>query len=317
MSNIFSNPQAFQPQPQPVPVPTLPNSIPILARVIPVDVNYNQLGNEFIAYVYSTSSVSLVHPSYSTLCTREPIMPSNVYPGNSNSDIETFKQTQLKPLLDKMNELNAFMTKLWNNVNDQNESMAEVDSDTTEKSIDSTPKEEETPQFKMPNFPEFTSPLPSSNPIDEEPGEQSGSSNLMQIQITPFHLKNSNHAGGVNVNINSGGIFQCEGVTCPNDAVTCRVTINAIEPEYNELLTTVACLSSDNKVLHQAQSKSENPNKGIDHHVSRTHSRGGIPRDMAKMQHDFQDKMKNTFNNNFFKNPFMNNNPFFHKNKHN
>lgn len=259
MSTLFAN-QAYQSFP---PVVNYQNSIPILARVIPIDVNNIQLGNEFTAYIYSTSSVSLAHPSYSTLCTRDTIMTQNFLPGSSsNGDIETFKQTQLKPLLDKMNALSAFMAKLWNKEDIQIASIPEVNPEEYESPTD-VAINKETPNLG-------TTELGSNH----------------QIQIV------NNNVGAANVNFNKGDIFQCEGVTCPDDSVTCRITINAIEPEYDELLTTVACLSSDNKILQQAQTKSENPNKGIDHHVLQTHSRNGS---------EISQNIATFLKNNFFK----------------
>jgi hypothetical protein len=66
--------------------------------------------------------------------------------------------------------------------------------------------------------------------------------NLQSSKKYPQSLQSNNKT--VNSNVQSN-IFQCEGVTCPEETTSCKLTVNAIEPKYVKIKRTVFCLSSD------------------------------------------------------------------------
>ena len=129
-------------------------------------------------------------------------------------------------------------------------------------------------------------------------------SNQNQIKSSPkedsendeddgFHSENSNS------NVQSN-IFQCESVSCPENATKCKVLENAIEPNYEKILKTVLCLSSENAIVHKEEKEMVNPNKGSSLNTSKTYNRdnnlsNNMDSDFKNEMDKFQMNMLNTF----------------------
>lgn len=96
--------------------------------------------------------------------------------------------------------------------------------------------------------------------------------------------KQIEHSEQVSSNVQTN-VLQCDGVTCPETATTCKITDHAIEPHYEEILRTVFCLSSTGDVLNKIEKKIPNPNKGSSLDSSRTVDR-----------QDFHQAMQDEFN---------------------
>lgn len=108
-----------------------------------------------------------------------------------------------------------------------------------------------------------------------------------------FHSENSNS------NVQSN-IFQCDSVSCPENASKCRVLENSIEPNYEKILKTVLCLSSENKIVHKEEKEMMNPNKGSSLNTSKTYNRDNnhsndMDSDFKKEMEKFQMSMQDTF----------------------
>lgn len=96
-------------------------------------------------------------------------------------------------------------------------------------------------------------------------------------------------------------IFQCEGFTCPEQAESCKITDDALEPSYNEVIRTVLCLSKSQIVVSKSEKIMQNPKPGSSLHSSKTYSRDGGKEMMKNMQNTF-DKAFAKFKPGVFKN---------------
>lgn len=85
-------------------------------------------------------------------------------------------------------------------------------------------------------------------------------------------------------------VLQCDGVTCPESATSCKITDHAIEPHYEEILRTVFCLSSNGDVLNEIEKKIPNPNKGSSLDSSKTVDRNDF---YQSMQDEFNSALEN------------------------
>lgn len=84
-------------------------------------------------------------------------------------------------------------------------------------------------------------------------------------------------------------IFQCEGVYCPENSESCKITQHAIEPSYEKVLKTVFCLGTDNKILLKAENEVMNPSKSS-LNTSKTVVRNQIQQNIDEK---FQNEMEN------------------------
>ena len=212
-------------------------TLPILARIIPIDQKNSQIGETFSAYIYTSSKTTNKYPIYSVLCQK-----------NVSSD--NFAQ-----ISESLDEINKKLETIIGFLNIQ---------DSNENKVKSSTKEEKE------NIENFEN--------DEDDG---------------FHSENSN--------LNSqSNIFQCDSVSCPENSTKCKVLENAIEPNYEKVLKSVLCLSSENKIVHKEEIEMLNPNKGSSLKVSKTYNRDNnlsnqMDIDFKKEMEKFQMNMLNNF----------------------
>lgn len=241
-----------------------PNIFPMLAQITPLNEQNEPFGKSFSGYIYPTSIAPFYYPYYSVLC-RKGI---NSEPEDL-AGLQSIEQTHLKPLNDNMKELSDMIKHLSNliikdtDVNFPDHDMSQL--------IDETPVEK--PEIEKPT----AKPLPTQLKENEK----------VKKEETPGLNKD-----WTSENVQSG-VFQCEGVTCPQNADSCKITESAIEPTYEEILKTVYCLSGENETLLKIDRKSPNPKKGSSLNSSRTQQRDGV---MNKMPPDFAEAMKNLEN---------------------
>lgn len=244
-----------------------PNNFPMLAQITPLNEQNEPVGKSFSGYIYPTSISPFYYPYYSVLCRKEINSKAEDLAG-----LQSIEQTHLKPLSDNMKELSTMIKHLSSLIIKD----TDVDSPSRDMSqlIDENPVEK--PKIEEPAPKPFTTPLKENEKAKKK--EQLG-------------LNKDWTSGNA-----QSGVFQCEGVTCPQDAVSCRITEIAIEPTYDEILKTVYCLSGENETLLKIDDKSPNPNKGSSLNSSRTQQRNGamnmMPPDFVNAMQNLENKMK-------------------------
>lgn len=208
-------------------------TLPVLAKITPIDSKNSQVGETVTGYVYLDSRPPNNYPFYSVLCQKNMTGDYAQQIGQALNDINL----QLKSILEIISS---------NNINQDKEATAK----------------------------------------DEDDGFQPERS----VNI----LEDSNS------NVQSN-IFQCDGVTCPKDSASCKITQNAIEPSYEKIMKTVLCLSSENKVLYKQEKELANPKKGSSLNTSQTINRNSgqlqqsINNDFEREMEKFKLNMMNEF----------------------
>lgn len=239
------------------------NNFPMLAQITPLNEQQEQVGKSFSGYIYPTSIAPFYYPYYSVLCRKEISSKPEDLAG-----LQSIEQTHLKPLNDNMKELSDMIKHLSSLI------MKDIGRDTSQ-SIEETPDEK--PKTKEPT-PEPLSPKP-----------------LKEIEKTKIEETQGHIQDFTSENVQSG-VLQCEGVTCPENSASCKITEAAIEPTYEEILKTVYCLSGENETLLKIDNKIPNPNKGSSLNSSRTQQLNGatniMPPDFAKAMQNLENKLK-------------------------
>lgn len=244
-------------------------SYPLLAQITPLNEYQQQMSDSFIGYIYSSVISPIYYPYYSVLCRKESKTETN-----SINDIQMMNEIHLKPLKEKITELNEKMKILTNLFNDTN-LQSKFKQQTIEHSsrvpknylkdpeIAAYPEKSGTKSIEkeknlLSNIQPFTMPpMPNFNLKPQTSSDKSfpkTSHNLIKV--------------GPNSNLQIN-VFQCEGVTCPEQTESCRIVEHAVEPRYEEILMTVFCMSNNN-VLLKAENKYPNPKKGSSKESSRT-----------------------------------------------
>lgn len=100
------------------------------------------------------------------------------------------------------------------------------------------------------------------------------------------------HNGNSNI---QSDIFQCEGITCPDSANSCKVTETAIEPDYELIKKTISCLSKDNQVVKKEENEFKNPNKGSSLNAMRTYDRNQNKKGFEEEMDKFKKEMVDAF----------------------
>lgn len=239
-----------------------PNNFPMLAQITPLNEQQEQAGKSFLGYIYHPTSIApFYYPYYSVLCRKEISSKPEDLAG-----LQSIEQTHLKPLNDNMKELSEMIKHLSSLI------IKDTGRDISQ-SIEETRNEKPTTKEPAPE------PLPK--PLKE---------NEKKIEETAGYIQDF-----TSENVQSG-VFQCEGVTCPENSTSCKITEAAIEPTYEEILKTVYCLSGENETLLKIENKIPNPNKGSSLNSSRTQQWNGamnkMPPEFAKAMQNLENKMK-------------------------
>ena len=283
---------------EPIFNPFMPN-YPILAEITPINQQSKQISDTFRGYISPTMISQVYYPYYSVMCEYPPKGKENN--NKSDKDIDQLRQEYLQPMHEKMNDLASKLKNLKDLVVDQFSTQQETPTTPT-------PKKEDKPQIEEKPA-EENSEHEEKSEEEEKPAEKPSIKLKPKLGVTkkPTPIKNDDtpnnkkkiksptiSASKSNVNSQSG-VFQCEGLTCPDETQSCKITEHATEPSYVDIVTTVFCLSSDNQVLLQKESTTPNPKKGSSLNNSRTISKNK-PANMDFMNMDFVDMNMPNFN---------------------
>lgn len=268
---------------EPIYKPFVPN-YPIFAEITPINERFQKISDSFRGYIYPNMISQVYYPYYSVICENPP--------QGQNNDIEMIRQNQLEPLKLEMNELTEKLKTLTDlfikHFSPSNESSDREPTDDADN-LKTSPKDD----VNKPLDPQKQD-FPASPAIGKIPKTEKKKSKLPKKQKVPASFDNDNVQSNV---------FQCEGLTCPDETQTCKITEQAIEPSYVDIQKTVFCLSSDNKVLLKKESKTKNPNKGSSLNNSRTFNKNDIGKikdiNMAMGNTGFNDFDTGNINTNF------------------
>lgn len=114
-------------------------------------------------------------------------------------------------------------------------------------------------------------------------------------------------------------VFECEGVTCPRETVSCKIFVASNQPFNNLITTTVYCMNKD-KVLKKDQKSIKNPHIGNSINQSKSKYRYADNLKFNKFSEELNKTMKQKLelgdlhkSMNIFSNGFFANNPYMPK----
>lgn len=224
---------------------------PFLAEITPINEHFQRIGDTFRGYVYTISISQSYYPVYSVMCSYP--LDDSAKKVDPDLDFDTLRQYYLDPLKEKLNDLAIKMKALTNLFKTQ--FPESKDAQAPKKII------KPTKEFKI------------AEPLSPKANSAFGSKPIT-ITRRPKKVKPSKPPPTTNSNNNvQSNVFQCGGVTCPDESLTCKITEQAIEPSYAEIQETSFCMSSDNNVLLKGESKYPNPNVGSSMSNSKTFTR--------------------------------------------
>lgn len=245
---------------------TPPKNYPILAEITPLDENGNQIATTYLGYIYPTAAPLVFYSFYSVLC-RQEVKPVGAVNG--------LGQGQLNPWNGKTTSLSNKFKELSNVF--KNGAAESQDKDILKEEVLTTPAEGLTEAATEYATEEISYEIATEN-VSEEVALQ-------------------NIEDETNRNVQSN-VFQCEGVTCPQETQSCKIVESAIAPSYEEITKTVFCLSSNEQTLLKDEKTRKNPNKGSSLNSSRSISRqinSAMQQKMKKIKKKARDDYKNSW----------------------
>lgn len=278
---------------------------PILARITPINEANLQISDSFQAYIYPILVSPLYFPYYETLCGRPTVNSVDrnlLEDSHRNTKQQTKSFENLEPVqkvfFENFNEaekdFEGHMQEKKEGTHDFNANLMEDLIRLDSKQIFPMNGKMKELNNKMKDF----STLFANNELDSSSGAENFQDDSENLQSVPMNgqagksKESKVNKPSPNVNYQTN-IFQCEGLTCPAETESCKVSERAIEPEYNEILKTVFCLSKDGKMLLKKEETFGNPNKGSSMSSTRTHSRNEELKMAAQMKDKFDKAIKN------------------------
>lgn len=235
-----------------------------MAKITPVDESGKEISETYFGYIYPTLIAPNYYPFYSVLCKKQ-VKPFT----DSAQQIDEIKEELLTPMNEKMSELSSSLKDLSEVFVEKTTEAPEIESESSgEGSREDLGDSSDTPVISVEGH------------VDKD--------DKKPLKEKPLDEKQSNAQSGV---------FQCEGVTCPTETQTCKISESAIEPSYEEILKTVFCLSSTKEVLLKSEVKTTNPNKGSSLNSSRSLSRHPAFPDMKLKMKAIESDFKNQYKN--------------------
>lgn len=230
------------------------SDIPVFAKIIPINIQNQQVGPSFTGYIYSSDVPVLPHQNYIPPCSKESARNTEGRPGDG--------EAQIQELMTNFNELSKKV-----------QTLAELVS--LKGKIEAVQSYEEDSQENSDTFSTSRHESESTTPEIENPETTS------QPDTTT----------ATNVNTQSQ-IFQCEGVTCPITTVSCKVVERSVEPKNEKVVKTVYCLNEHGNTIRQIEKRIMNPNKGSSLNSSRTHD-SNKHAESSKEKENFEVEMRN------------------------
>lgn len=236
------------------------NNLPMLAKIIPINTQNQQIGPSVTGYVYSSEVSSYLLPSFILPCKKEATASAN--------------DNLLEP---KIQELMANLENLAKKV----ETLAEI------FAVQNKIKAIQAFEGDTQENPEASS-TEKMSPVAKE--SEVTTPKIEEIE-EPSTFREENLTTEANVNSQSD-VFQCEGVTCPKTTVSCKVTERSVEPTHEKLVKTVFCFNKQGITMKQVEKKVVNPKKGSSMNSSRTHGENSNLEN-SKEKENFETDMKN------------------------
>lgn len=309
---IYNPPNTFSP------------NYPILAEITPINERGQQISNTFKGYIYPTSISQVYYPYYSVMCEYQPKRIDNN--NDVDKDIKMLTQNHLQPMHEQLNDLAIKLKNLTDLFVEQLTTKEEVTTTPTPTKEQKSKKEKKTKKEEKPSIilsPKLTTSkeaIPQTSNYSTTSGVVTAQTNDKISKDKKKKIKSPTVKTGKNtVNVQSN-VFQCEGLTCPDEAQSCKITEHATEPDYVDIVKTVFCLSGDGQVLLKKESTTQNPTKGSSLNNSRMLSKNeadnsdffnmGMPdfqsdninknfesmeNNFAEAMEQFNQQMKNTF----------------------
>lgn len=240
---------------------------PILAEITPINERFQQISDSFRGYISPTLISQVYYPYYSVMCEYPP-KGSDI--NDPDNDIEIFRQNQLQPVQQKLNDLAEKMKVLTDLFVEQFSTKESKAQNESKSNSNKSPK------------PKTTTELPKSGTKTEEVPLRDYKVTINEENRPKTTKEKKEPSSNISNNNVQSNVFQCEGLTCPDETQTCKITEQAIEPSYVDIQKTILCLSNNNKVLLKKESKTRNPNPGSSLNSSRTFNKneGGKMKDI-------------------------------------
>lgn len=261
---------------------------PILARITPINGANLQISQSFRAYIYPKLVSPLHYPYYVALCKPNTDTFSSDFDDFGKANAKGTQDPNQKVYVENFHEIekdfqNQLNTKKEGWKNHHVNSFEDINRFNQTQIVPMNVK-----------MKELTEKMKDLSTIFTDNAVQSVHIKLTNPAVTTENYKpkgNKDKERSPNVN-NQSNIFQCEGVTCPTDADSCKVTEHAIEPDYEDIRKTVFCLSKNGQTLLKREETLPNPNMGSSLSSSRTHSKDDELEMAAQMKDEFDEAIK-------------------------